>query len=201
MKLGFQEDYGLLDHSGARCLSRFIARTLRRYQPSFKGGKKWSGEVKKSWIFFLEDDTIPGDGQVKNSLPPPPPPFFPPVKISKILKTLDTRQKNMKISENAKYTSKNCYRTWKLWKCSLFSDLKTLEVLTIFRSEHLGSVQYFRIWKPWKCSLWVDPGSVCYFQIWIPWKCSLFSDPKTMEVFTTLGSVNRESVHYFLIRK
>ena len=31
------------------------------------------------------------------------------------------------------------------WKCILFSDLKTLEVFTIFGSENLGSVHYFRI--------------------------------------------------------
>ena len=69
------------------------------------------GEVKKSSIFFLGDDTIPRDGQVKKFSSTNPPPFFPPFKISKILKTLDTPQKNMKISEIAKYTSKNCYRT------------------------------------------------------------------------------------------
>ena len=51
-------------------------------QPSLGGGKKWSGGgVKKSSIFSLGDDTIPGDGQVKKLSSAPPPPFFLPVKI------------------------------------------------------------------------------------------------------------------------
>ena len=132
----------------------------------------------------------------------------------------------MKIIENAKYMSKNCYRTWKLWKCSLFSELKTLEAFTIFGSENLGSVHYFRFWKFWKCSLFSDlkpwkwilisdlkilevftifgyenPGSVHYLRIWKPWKCLQFSDLNILEVFTICGSENPGSVHYFRIWK
>ena len=93
---------------------------------------------------------------------------------------------------------RNAYylRIWKPWKCSLFSDLKTVEVFTVFGSEDLGSVHSFRIWKPLKCSLFSDlktvevftvfgsetPGSVHYFRIWKPWKCILVSDLKTLEV-------------------
>ena len=81
--------------------------------------------------------------------------------------------------------SAHYFRIWEPWKCSLFSDLKTVEVFTIFGSENRGSVHYFRIWKPWKCSLFSDlrtlevftifesanPGSAHYFRIWKPWKC------------------------------
>ena len=90
------------------------------------------------------------------------------------------------------------------WKYILFSDLKTVEVFTIFGSENLGSVHYFRIWKHWKCILFSDlktlevytmfgsenPGIVYDFRIWKPWKCSLSSDLKTMEAVTIFGSEN-----------
>ena len=79
--------------------------------PPLREGKNGRGGVRKSSIFSLGDDTIPGDGQVKKFSSTSPPPFFSSAKKTKILKTLGTREKNMKISENAKYTSKNCCRT------------------------------------------------------------------------------------------
>ena len=100
--------------SGYRCLffwyTTICAITFLSTLPQGRE-KVVGGGVKKSLIFSLGDDTIPGDGQVQKFSLTLPPPFFPPVKISKILKMLDTRKKNVKISENAKYTSKNCCRT------------------------------------------------------------------------------------------
>ena len=118
------------------------------------------------------------------------------------------------------------FRTWKPWKCILFSDLKTLEAYTIFESEKPGSVYCFRIWKPWKCMLFShlktlevhtilalktlevytilgpeNPGSVYDFRIWTPWKCILFSDLKTLEVYTIFGCGDPGSAYYFRIWK
>ena len=62
------------------------------------------------------------------------------------------------------------FRDWQPWKCILVSDLKTLEVHTIFGSENAK-----------------------------PWKCILFVDLKTLEVYTIFGSGNHRSVYYFRI--
>ena len=107
------------------------------------------------------------------------------------------------------------------WKCILLSDLKTVEVFTIFGSENPGSVYYFRNWKPWKSNFrnwkpWKyiifsdlktlevytmfgseNPGSAYYFRNWKPWKCILFSDLKTLEVYTIFGTENLGRVYYF----
>ena len=76
---------------------------------------------------------------------------------------------------------------WKPWKCSLFSDLKTVEVFTIVGSE-----------KPWKCSLFSDLktlevftifgsenlGSVYYSRNRKPWRGILFSELQAVKVYT-----------------
>ena len=64
----------------------------------------WGG-VKKSFIFSLGDDTILGDGQVKKFSSTPPPTTFSFGQNNKKWKTLNTRQKIMKIIETAKYSS------------------------------------------------------------------------------------------------
>ena len=93
------------------------------------------------------------------------------------------------------------FRTWRPWKCSLFSDLETMEVFTIFGSENRGSVHYFR---PWKCLLLSDlktlevftifesenRGCVYYFRNWKPWKCRLFPGLETLEMYTIFGTEN-----------
>ena len=72
--------------------------------PPLREGKNGRGGVKKSSIFYLGDDTIPGDGQVKKFSSPPPPTIFSSGQNIKNIENARYTSKNMKISENAKYT-------------------------------------------------------------------------------------------------
>ena len=68
------------------------------------------GGGQKIHLFFSPGDgTIPRDGQVKK-LSSTPPTIFSFGQNIKDMKTLNTRQKKMKIIENAKYTWNNVFR-------------------------------------------------------------------------------------------
>ena len=143
------------------------------YQPSLRGGKKWSGWRSKNPPFFcLGDDTIPGDGQAKSFLYPPRDHFVTDAEKMCLRHTPDHLflvgvpgdPPNHLLSRTASPPDLPSLISMNMslvghatWKRILFSDLKTLEVYyTIFGSESPGSVYYFRSGN---C------GSVYYFRI------------------------------------
>ena len=103
------------------------------------------------------------------------------------------------------------YRIWRPWKWMLFSVLETLDVYTIFGSDHSVRVYYFRIRKAWKCILFSNlktlevqtiigfenPGGAYDVRNWQPWKCIQLSGLKTLDVYTIFGIANLGSVSIF----
>ena len=133
------------------------SETRLAYQPSLRAGKKWWGDVEKSDLF--PSGMIPSLGMVSQTsylstfprlvscrgkncvyhpshhflfvgLAPPKPPCSP--GGLRLLDSPSSISLNMSLVGHV------------TWKCILFSELKILEVYTIFGFENPGSVYYFR---------------------------------------------------------
>ena len=165
------------------------------------GRVKMVGVVKKSLFFSVGDDTILGEGQVKQFSSLLPHHFFPqaknwclpPSSIFSFLWGL-APSKTARLSRGASLPGSPVTGapSFDLSECDPCRTC-CLEVYTIFGTENPGSVHYFRDRKPFKCILLSELKTLEVYTIF----GILFSELKTMEVHTFFGSENLGSVYYF----